>query len=236
MDGLYVYSIISAGALLALSIWTWRRYDVPPSRQMEIAFFFSGFMLWVGAMIGLYGSFRVPVRILARQNAKFAAPAASSNKAAFPSGPVLAHAVPDSGDASGGASGPFGRYDQWTAVYDISAHTVYLPNGTTLEAHSGLGDRMDDPRHVHERMRGATPPDLYELTPREQLFHGVQALRLKPVGGGKAFGRAGLLAHTYMLGPNGNSNGCVVFKNYEAFLQAFQSGAVKRLVVVGHFD
>ena len=22
-----------------LSIWTWRRYDVPPSRQMEIAFF-----------------------------------------------------------------------------------------------------------------------------------------------------------------------------------------------------
>ncbi len=27
-----------------------------------------------------------------------------------------------------------------TAVYDISAHTVYLPNGQALEAHSGLGD------------------------------------------------------------------------------------------------
>ncbi len=29
------------------------------------------------------------------------------------------------------------RYDQSTAVYDISAHTVYLPDGTRLEAHSG---------------------------------------------------------------------------------------------------
>ncbi|MFY9832656.1 MAG: tlde1 domain-containing protein, partial [Methylocystis sp.] len=79
---------------------------------------------------------------------------------------------------------PLAGYDQWTAVYDISAHTVYLPNGTTLEAHSGLGDRLDDPRHVRERMRGPTPADVYELALREQLFHGVQALRLKPVGGG----------------------------------------------------
>ena len=31
------------------------------------------------------------------------------------------------------------RYDQSTAVYDISAHMVYLPDGTRLEAHSGLG-------------------------------------------------------------------------------------------------
>jgi hypothetical protein len=36
-------------------------------------------------------------------------------------------------------------YDQTTAVYDISAHTVYLPDGKRLEAHSGLGDRIDDP-------------------------------------------------------------------------------------------
>ncbi len=35
-----------------------------------------------------------------------------------------------------------------------------------------------------------------------------------------------------MLGPKGESNGCVVFKNYNAFLQAFQNGQVKRLVVV----
>jgi hypothetical protein len=73
---------------------------------------------------------------------------------------------------------------------------------------------------------------LYELTAREELFHGVQALRLTPVGGGGIFGRDGLLAHPYMLGPNGDSNGCVSFKNYEAFLQAFENGAVKRLVVV----
>ncbi|MGH6795569.1 MAG: tlde1 domain-containing protein, partial [Methylocella sp.] len=37
---------------------------------------------------------------------------------------------------------------------------------------------------------------------------------------------------TYMLGQNGDSFGCVSFKNYNAFLQAYQNGEVKRLVVV----
>ena len=236
MNGLYVYSIIAAGCLPAASIWTWRRYDVPPSRQAEIAFFFVAFMLWMGTMIGFFSSFQVPLRRLAQRQ---------------PSEPVLARATPESGvqtgvpggvqtdvpgDAKNAAPSPADRYDKWTAVYDISGHTVYLPNGTKLEAHSGKGDRLDDPRHVHERMRGATPPDVYELAPREGLFHGVQALRLKPVGGGNVFGRAGLLAHTYMLGPNGDSNGCVVFKNYEAFLEAFQNGEIKRLAVVAHLD
>jgi len=120
-----------------------------------------------------------------------------------------------------------------TAVYDISARVVYMPNGERLEAHSGLGDRIDDPRYVHVRMRGATPPGTYDLTEREQLFHGVRALRLNPVGGSAAiYGRAGLLAHTYMLGPNGDSNGCVSIKSYDKFLHAFLRGEVKRLVVV----
>jgi hypothetical protein len=125
------------------------------------------------------------------------------------------------------------QYDRFTAVYVLSAHTVYLPNGERLEAHSGLGSLRDDPAHVDEKDRGATPPHLYDLTLREDLFHGVQALRLNPVGGASSiFDRAGLLAHTYMLGPGGDSNGCVSFKNYDAFLQAFQSGLVKRLAVV----
>ena len=82
-------------------------------------------------------------------------------------------------------------------------------------------------------MRGATPPHLYELQAREELFHGVAALRLVPVGGdGAVYGRSGLLAHTYMLGPNGNSNGCVSFKDYDAFLKAFQAGKISRLAVV----
>ena len=93
------------------------------------------------------------------------------------------------------------RYDQSTAVYDISAHTVYLPDGTQLEAHSGLGSALDDPHSARIRMRGVTPPHLYDLTPRESLFHGVPALRLNPVGGEEAiYGRSGLLAHTFMLG------------------------------------
>lgn len=126
--------------------------------------------------------------------------------------------------------------DSSTAVYDIAAHTVYLPDGLELEAHSGLGARLDDPRFVHEHMRGATPPSVYELIPREKPFHGVRALRLIPVGNRQIFGRKGLLAHTYMLGPKGDSNGCVVFKNYNAFLQAFDSGKVRRLLVVAHVD
>ena len=152
-----------------------------------------------------------------------------------PSGSVLAYAAPEDGvlgNARSLTSSPPPRYDRWTAVYDVAAHTVYLPNGTKLEAHSGLRNRLDDPRYVNERMRGATPPNVYELQPREQLFHGVQALRLIPVGSGDVYGRTGLLAHTYMLGPNGDSNGCVSFKNYNAFLQAYQNGEVKRLVVV----
>jgi hypothetical protein len=188
--------------------------------------------------------FPSPGRRFAQQNRRPVPPATPpDNRTLFekfigmlqPSRPVLAYASPEDGvlgNARGVTSNPSSRYDRRTAVYDVAAHTVYMPNGTRLEAHSGLGNRLDDPRYIHERMRGATPPNVYELQPREQLFHGVQALRLIPVGNGDLYGRTGLLAHTYMLGQNGDSNGCVSFKNYNAFLQAFQNGEVKRLVVV----
>jgi hypothetical protein len=148
----------------------------------------------------------------------------------------LAFAAPDGGVTSDGESLTLGRipqYNQFTAVYDISARKVYLPDGITLEAHSGLGNMMDDPRSADRRMRGVTPPHTYDLSLRERPFHGVEAIRLKPIGGeDKIYGRTGLLAHTYMLGPSGASNGCVSFKNYHAFLNAYKSGKIKRLVVV----
>jgi hypothetical protein len=131
-----------------------------------------------------------------------------------------------------GGSAPTSGYDRYTAVYDISARVVILPDGTRLEAHSGLGDALDNPRYVSERAIGPTPPHLYELTLREGSFHGVQALRLNPVGEGGIYGRAGLLAHPFMLGPNGDSNGCVSFKDYNAFLRAYQNGQIKKLAVV----
>lgn len=152
-------------------------------------------------------------------------------------GPTLAFASPDGGITSDGSSLTPGRYDRQTAVYDISARTVYMPDGTKLEAHSGLGSKLDDPRFVHVRMHGATPPHTYDLTLRESLFHGVQAIRLNPVGGeGNVYGRTGLLAHTYMLGPNGDSNGCVSFRDYDKFLRAYKNNVVKRLVVVAKLD
>ena len=147
---------------------------------------------------------------------------------------TLAYAAPEDGTATDGVNISSGRYDRFTAVYDISAHTVYLPDGTQLEAHSGLGSRIDDPRYVHERMHGPTPPTLYDLKMREAPFHGVQAIRLIPVDEEGALGRTGLLAHTYMLGTRGDSNGCVSFRDYNAFLRAYQSQKIKRLAVVTH--
>ena len=118
------------------------------------------------------------------------------------------------------------------AIYDISAHTVYLPSGQTLEAHSGLGRHLDDPRFVSEKHRGPTPPNSYDLFLRNGFFHRVRAIRLIPVGSEKMFGRDGLLAHSYMLGRSGQSNGCVAIRDYPAFLTAFLSGEIRRLVVV----
>lgn len=158
-----------------------------------------------------------------------------------PSGPAMAYAVPqdDVIDASRGRrlnpTSP--ATSAGTAVYDIAAKVVYLPTGEKLEAHSGLGDRRDDPKSVHISMKGPTPPHLYDLTLREQLFHGVRALRLNPIGGSEAIhNRVGLLAHTFMLGPNGDSNGCVSFRDYDRFLQAYLRGDVKRLLVVASMN
>ncbi|MGA2494793.1 MAG: tlde1 domain-containing protein [Roseiarcus sp.] len=175
---------------------------------------------------------------------------AATDKALGPSrslGPALAYAAPDTTTLATPAAPaktsifsifspqptrPAG-YDDHTAVYDITGRVLYLPDGTKIEAHSGLGEYMDDPNHVNERLRGATPPDLYDLQPRESLFHGIAAIRLLPVGGEEAiYGRAGLLAHPFMMGDNGDSNGCVSIKDYDAFLKAFQDGKVTRLAVV----
>jgi len=162
-------------------------------------------------------------------------PASKTSALAFASADFSDVSIPGPGKAS--PMGNAAPYDRETAVYDISARTVYLPDGTKLEAHSGLGSKLDDPRYVHVRMAGATPPHVYDLAPREALFHGVAALRLKPVGGeGAIFGRSGLLAHTYMLGPNGDSNGCVSFKDYDAFLHAYRNGGIKRLAVVARVE
>ena len=150
----------------------------------------------------------------------------------LPAKMTLASLTPNSGLFKRGPDLAALGYDSQTAVYDISAHAVYLPSGMSLEAHSGLGALRDDPGHVDQRMVGATPPATYELKPRERLFHGVRALRMLPVDGSSTLGRAGLLAHSYMLGPDGDSNGCVSIKNYDRFLKAYTDGEITRLVVV----
>lgn len=145
---------------------------------------------------------------------------------------TLASLTPDSGLYRRSPDLAALGYDRQTAVYDITARAVYLPGGLSLEAHSGMGSLKDDPVHVHEQNVGATPPAIYDLKPRERLFHGVRALRMIPVEGSNTLGRSGLLTHSYMLGPNGDSNGCVSIKNYERFLKAFDDGEISRIVVV----
>lgn len=150
----------------------------------------------------------------------------------FPGKVRLASLTPDSGLFKQGPDLAALGYAPQTAVYDISAKAVYLPGGVALEAHSGMGNMMDDPDHVDQRMVGATPPATYELKPREKLFHGVRALRMTPVEGTSALGRVGLLTHSYMLGPRGDSNGCVSIRFYDRFLKAYDDGEINRLIVV----
>jgi hypothetical protein len=145
---------------------------------------------------------------------------------------TLASLTPDGGLFRRGPDLAALGYDGSTAVYDISARAVYLPNGASLEAHSGMGNLRDDPEHVSVPNAGATPPAVYELKPREKLFHGVQALRMIPAEGSDISGRSGLLTHSFMLGPKGDSNGCVSIRDYDRFLKAFNDGEINRLVVV----
>ena len=81
-----------------------------------------------------------------------------------------------------------------------------------------------------------TPPNVYAVSFREKPFHGVRALRLTPVGNGNMYGRDGMLAHSYMLGEDGQSNGCVSVKDYQKFLQAYEDGVFKQLIVVRSVD
>lgn len=149
-------------------------------------------------------------------------------------GAMLAFAKPDNPmrEPSKMDAVPWPDRGNGTAIYDISSGVVHMPNGEKLEAHSGIGKMRDNPDYVHVKMRGSTPPSSYKLTMREARFHGVEAIRLTPENGVNPHGRDGLLAHTYMLAKRGESNGCVVFRDYSRFLAAFKRGEVKRMVVV----
>lgn len=118
------------------------------------------------------------------------------------------------------------------AVYDISGATVHMPDGTKLVAHSGIGHRMDDPKYAYERNRGPTPPNVYKLRMRESRFHGVEAIRMLPLDVAAMRGRAGILAHSRLLRNSIGSHGCVAFKDYDKFLNAFKRGEVTTMIVV----
>ena len=119
-----------------------------------------------------------------------------------------------------------------TAVYDISSGKVYMPNGEVLEAHSGLGNMMDNPAFVNQRGQGPTPPGVYSLSMRESLFHGTEAIRMTPGSGTQMYGRDGILAHPPLRRGSIGSSGCIAFADYSKFLNAFKRGEVQKIVVV----
>jgi Tlde1 domain len=81
-----------------------------------------------------------------------------------------------------------------------------------------------------------TPPNVYAVSFREKPFHGVRALRMKPVGGGNMYGRDGILAHSYLLGAEGASNGCISVRDYDKFVQAFEDGKFNQIIVLRSAD
>lgn len=123
-----------------------------------------------------------------------------------------------------------------TVLYDIVRRVVYMPDGEKLEAHSGFGQFMDDPQSIERKDVGVTPPNVYAVSFREKPFHGVRALRMKPVGNGNMYGRDGILAHSYLLGEAGASNGCISVRDYDKFLQAFEAGKFDRIIVLRSAD
>lgn len=118
------------------------------------------------------------------------------------------------------------------AIYDVSNATVYMPDGTKLRAHSGIGKMRDNPRYEHVKMTGPTPAGIYRLKMRERRFHGVEAIRMTSIDGRDPKNRTGLLTHTNLLRGQKGSHGCVAFQNYEPFLNAFKRGHITMMVVV----
>jgi hypothetical protein len=118
------------------------------------------------------------------------------------------------------------------AIYDVSNATVYMPDGTKLRAHSGIGHMRDNPRYEHVKMSGPTPAGIYRLTMREKRFYGVEAIRMTSIDGRDPKNRTGLLTHTNLLRGRTGSHGCVAFQNYQPFLRAFKRGQIEMMIVV----
>lgn len=155
-----------------------------------------------------------------------------------PSSAVLAYAKPDNPVKPSVKSVPWPDIGTTkVAVYDISNGVVHMPDGTKLEAHSGIGKMRDNPKYTHVKMKGPTPPGTFKLSMREKLFHGVAAIRLTSVDGKHPQGRTGLLAHSYLLRSRpGDSHGCVAFKHYDKFLAAYRRGEITHMVIVPEYD
>ncbi|MCY1314784.1 hypothetical protein D9M69_00080 [compost metagenome] len=160
-----------------------------------------------------------------------------------PAKPKLAYARPEDptenssgtgfGQALRNIFGSGAKAGNGVAVYDITAAKVYMPDGSVLEAHSGIGKMADNPRYADVKMTGPTPPHTYNLKMRETRFHGVEAIRMLPIDGKNKHGRDGFLTHSYLLrGKRAESHGCVAFADYPRFLTAFKQGKVKQIVVV----
>jgi hypothetical protein len=106
------------------------------------------------------------------------------------------------------------------------------PDRLAQRVHREMTSQLCCVAAVRDRFHPISSPD-YDFARvrriKHRIFHVIKFAKA-------ARGRGGLLAHTCVLGPNGQSNGCVSFKNYAAFLRAYQNGEIKHLAVVASMN
>ncbi len=147
----------------------------------------------------------------------------------------LAYAPP-SGQTENIQRGLFGRLfgqaaHNKTAIYDISAATVYLPSGEKLEAHSGIATCATIRAMLTRRCVALRHRALISFRCVKAYSTGSkQCVCSQPMVAIRTTATACWRTHTCCAGQD--SNGCVVFKDYARFLRAFKRGEVNRMIVV----
>lgn len=123
--------------------------------------------------------------------------------------------------------------DRQTAVYDISAHTVYLPDGTRPEAHPARPKLDDRACCVRRDDWKVTPPHIYESRRRaKRCSMACSRLVAHAIGGeDKIFGCRPPRITTYMLGSNGDPMAVCRSRITAAVFNAYRNHGIRRLAV-----
>ena len=114
----------------------------------------------------------------------------------------------------------------------LRPHRSICPTARGSRRIPASGRRATIPRKVNERMRGPTPPATYALSPREDSVPRRRRPAADPDRQQRLSAAPACSPIPTCWGRTATSNGCVSFRDYDAFLRAFRSGEITKLVVV----